>query len=53
MKLFLKFCRQICVQLLLVPNLHLYLEGFRRMVELGTISAAIDRVELLLSVRYP
>ena len=50
MKLSLKFCRKIGVQLLLVPDLHLYPELFRRLVELETISAAIDRVELLLSV---
>jgi len=50
MKPSLKLCRQIGVQLLLVPDLHLYPERFRRLVELQTISAAIDRVELLLSV---
>ena len=50
MKLSLKFCCKIGVQLLLVPDLHLYPELFRRLVELETISAAIDRVELLLSV---
>ena len=50
MKLSLKFCRKIGVQLLLVPDLHLYPELFRRLVELETISAAIHSVELLLSV---
>ena len=50
MKLSLKLCRQIGVQLLLVSDLHLYPELFRRLIEFETISAAIDSVELLLSV---
>jgi len=49
----LKLCREIGVQLLLIPDLYLYPELFRRLVELDTISAAIGRVELLLSVRNP
>ena len=53
MELSRKPCRQIGVQLLLVPDLHLYPELFWRLVELETISTTIDRVELLLSVRNP
>ena len=48
-----KLCRQIGIQLLLVPDLHLYPELFGRLVELETVSAAIDRVELLLSIINP